>query len=202
MDRWRRALAPGAARAGRDTPRHPALARRCRCRPAPARRRPPLRHPRGGRPRRRPAPAGLSGAGDRTVSDSILAVRAAIQARLESDPGLTALIGPARIHDEAPRGAGGSYIVHGEVEARDWSTGSDSGCEQEFGLTVWAGESGSSRLALEAAARIVALLDGAGLTLSGHRLVNLRWRSNRLARDPATGLASVAIRFRAVTEAL
>ncbi len=136
------------------------------------------------------------------MSDPILAVRAAIQTRLESDPGLTALIGPARIHDEAPRGASGSYIVHGEVEARDWSTGSDSGCEQEFGLTVWADESGSSRRALEAAARIVALLDGAGLTLSGHRLVNLRWRSHRLARDAATGLASVAIRFRAVTEAL
>ena len=136
------------------------------------------------------------------MSDSILAVRAAIQARLESDPGLTALIGPARIHDEAPRGASGSYIVHGEVEARDWSTGSDSGCEQEFGLTVWAGESGSARLALEAAARIATVLDEATPALVGHRLVNLRWRSSRLARDGATGLAFVALRFRAVTEAL
>ncbi|KPF65507.1 hypothetical protein IP69_17575 [Bosea sp. AAP35] len=136
------------------------------------------------------------------MSDAILSVRAAIQARLEADADLAALIGPGRIHDEAPRAARGVYIVHGDVEARDWSTGSDRGCEQDVGLTIWAGESGSSRLALEAAALAVALLDEALLTLSGHRLVNLRWRSSRLARDGATGLAFVTVRFRAVTEAL
>lgn len=136
------------------------------------------------------------------MSDAILSLRAAIQARLEADAELAALIGAGRIHDEAPRAASGVYIVHGDVEALDWSTGSDRGCEQDLGLTVWAGESGSSRLALEAAAHAVALLDEASLTLVGHRLVNLRWRSSRLSRDGATGLAFVAIRFRAVTEAL
>jgi hypothetical protein len=136
------------------------------------------------------------------MSDAILPLRAAVQAALEADVGLTALIGPGRIHDEAPRGANGVYAVHGEVEARDWSTGSERGCEQDFGLTVWAGESGSSRLALEAAARIVTVLDEAMPALAGHRIVNLRWRSSRLARDGATGLAFVVLRFRAVTEAL
>lgn len=136
------------------------------------------------------------------MSDAILNLRAAIQARLEADAELAALIGPGSIHDEAPRAARGVYIVHGDVEALDWSTGSDRGCEQDVGLTVWAGETGSSRRALEAAARIVAVLDEASPTLSGQRLVNLRWRSSRLARDGATGLAFVAIRFRAVTEAL
>jgi len=136
------------------------------------------------------------------MSDAILSLRAAIQARLEADAALNALIGPGRIHDEAPRAASGVYVVHGEVEALDWSTGSDRGCEQDVGLTVWAGESGSSRLALEAAALIVATLDEAALTPAGHRLVNLRWRSSRLQRDQATGLAFVAIRFRAVTETL
>lgn len=136
------------------------------------------------------------------MSDAILSLRAALQARLEADADLAALIGPGRIHDEAPRAARGVYIVHGDVEALDWSTGSDRGCEQDVGLTVWAGESGSSRRALEAAARIAAVLDEASPTLSGHRLVNLRWRSSRLARDGATGLTFVTIRFRAVTEAL
>lgn len=136
------------------------------------------------------------------MSDAILPLRAAVQAALEVDTGLIALIGPGRIHDEAPRGASGVYVVHGEVEARDWSTGTERGCEQEFGLTVWAGESGSSRLALETAARIATVLDEATPALVGHRLVNLRWRSSRLARDGATGLAFVALRFRAVTEAL
>lgn len=136
------------------------------------------------------------------MSDAILNLRAALQARLEADAALSALIGPDRIHDEAPRAARGVYIVHGDVEALDWSTGSDRGCEQDIGLTVWAGESGSSRRALEAAARIVLVLDEASPTLSGHRLVNLRWRSSRLTRDGATGLAFVVVRFRAVTEAL
>ncbi len=136
------------------------------------------------------------------MSDAILALRAAIQARLEADADLGTLIGPGRIHDEAPRAAGGVYVVHGDVEASDWSTGSDRGCEQDFGLTVWAGESSSARQALEAAALVVAALDEAPLLPVGHGLVNLRWRSSRLERDRATGLAFVAIRFRAVTEAL
>lgn len=136
------------------------------------------------------------------MSDAILALRAAIQARLESNADLTALIGAGRIHDEAPRAARGVYVVHGDVEARDWSTGSDCGCEQDLGFTVWAGESSSSRQALEAAALVVAALNEASLTPTGHVLINLRWQSSRLARDAATGLAFVAIRFRAVTETL
>lgn len=136
------------------------------------------------------------------MSDAILALRAAIQARLASDAGLIALIGADRVHDEAPRAMTGLHVVHGEVEALDWSTGSDNGCEQDLALVVWAGASSSSRQALEAAALIVALLDDAEMTPAGHRLVNLRWRSSRLARDPRTGLAFVTILFRAVTETL
>lgn len=134
------------------------------------------------------------------MSHAILALRAAIQTRLEGDPALTALIGPGRVHDEAPRAARGLYVVHGEVEAGDWSTGSDRGCEQELALVVWAAESASSRQALEAAGLIVAALDEAALTPPGHRLVNLRWLSSRLAREPRTGLGHVTVRFRAVTE--
>jgi hypothetical protein len=136
------------------------------------------------------------------MSDAILALRAAVQARLAADADLTALIGPDRIFDEAPRAARGLYVVHGEVEARDWSTGSDRGCEQEFALVVWAAQSGSSRQALEAAGLIVAALDQVGLSVNGHALVNLRWVSSRLARETRNGLPQVTIRFRAVTETL
>jgi hypothetical protein len=134
------------------------------------------------------------------MSDPILALRGAIQAHLAADAALAALIGPGRVHDEAPRAASGVYVVHGDVEARDWSTGSGGGCEQDVALLVWAGESRSSRHALEAAARIVTALDESALTLEGHALINLRWQSSRLARDARTGLAFVTIRFRAVTE--
>ena len=136
------------------------------------------------------------------MSDAILALRAAVQGRLVADSGLTTLIGSDRIFDEAPRAARGLYVVHGEVEARDWSTGSDRCCEQEFALVVWAAQSGSSRQALEAAGLIAAALDQIDLTLDGHALVNLRWLSSRLARETRNGLPQVTIRFRAVTETL
>lgn len=136
------------------------------------------------------------------MSDATLPLRAAIQAYLSEHAGLTAAIGPGRIHDEAPRAASGVYVVHGEVEAQDWSTGSDGGCEQDFGLVVWAGQSSSARQALDAAAIISTALHDAPLTLVGHRLINLRWRSSRLARDARSGLSLVTIRLRAVTEAI
>ncbi len=134
------------------------------------------------------------------MSAAILALRGAIHSWLADHAALSALIGPGRIYDEAPRAARGVYVTHGEVDARDWSTGSDEGCEQEFGLVVWAAEVGSSKLALQAAQTIVAALDDAALALPGHRLVSLGWRSTKLSRDVATKLATITIRFRAVTE--
>lgn len=136
------------------------------------------------------------------MSDAILALRAAIQTRLTADGPLTALIGAGRIYDEAPRAMRGLYVVHGEVEARDWSTGTERGCEQELTLVVWAAESTSSRQALEAAGLIVAALDEAEFLMEGHTLVNLRWLSSLLAREARKWLPFVTIRFRAVTEPL
>jgi hypothetical protein len=136
------------------------------------------------------------------MSDAILPLRRALQAHLAADAALTTLIGAGRIHDEPPRALTGLYVVHGEVTAEDWSTGSDSGCEQRFGLIVWAGETASSRQALEAAAFIVARLNDAALTLQGHRLISLGWLSSTLARDPKTHLPTVTLTFRAVTETL
>lgn len=136
------------------------------------------------------------------MSSAIAALRAAIQAHLQADSGLIDLLGPGRIHDEAPRAARGVYVVHGEVEAQDWSTGGDSGVEQQIALVVWADDSASSKRALQAAGLVVAALDHADLALAGHRLINLTWRSSRLARDAQTNLASVTLRFRAVTETL
>lgn len=136
------------------------------------------------------------------MSEAILALRAAIQARLEADAALTALIGADRIFDEAPRAMRGLYVVHGEVEARDWSAGTERGCEQELALVIWAAQSSSARQALEAAGLIVAALDEVDLAPEGHNLVNLRWLSSRLARELRNGLPSVTVRFRAVTEPL
>ncbi len=136
------------------------------------------------------------------MSEAISVIRGAIQAFLAGNAELSTLIGAGRIHDEPPRAARGVYVVHGDVDARDWSTGNDRGCEQFLSLVVWAAEPGSSKQALAAAAIIARELDGAPLSLAGHVLINLTWQSSALARDAKTGLATVAVRFRAVTETL
>lgn len=133
------------------------------------------------------------------MTDPILALRQAIRTRLAGDAVLTGLLGGPRIHDEAPRGAAGLYVTFGEARARDWSTGSDRGHEHEVTLVVWS-KPGGATPALQAAARIAALLDEAQLTLDGHRLVHIRVVAEEARRDDKADLTRVLLRFRAVTE--
>lgn len=134
------------------------------------------------------------------MTSPILALRAAILARCADDAALAAVMGGAvRIHDEPPRAAEPVYAVFGEASARDASTISDRGHEQEAALVVW-GKPGSARSALIAAERLATLLDGAELALDGHHLVDLRVVAVETARDPRTFLARVTLRLRAVTE--
>lgn len=134
------------------------------------------------------------------MSDAILALRRAVHGLLTGDAALLALLGGPRLYDEAPRAATGVYVVFGDADALDWSTGSDRGCEQTFRLVVWAGESGSAVAALGAGARIEALLHEGALTLSGHRLINLRATGSSMTREPRTNLQRLVLSFRAVTE--
>lgn len=135
------------------------------------------------------------------INDAVLALRRAVHAALSADTTLSGLIGAGRIFDEPPRAVTGVYVVFGDVEAQDWSTGSDRGCEQTLRLVVWAAEPGSAVLALQAGARIEAVLNEAALTIGGHRLINLRATDTRMAREPKTNLQRLTLAFRVVTEA-
>ena len=133
------------------------------------------------------------------MTSPILALRAAILAATQGDAGLAGLMGGAvRFYDEPPRAAEPVYAVFGDARARDWSTGSDRGHEQDASIAVW-GHEGSARSALLAAERLAALLDGAALALDGHRLVNLRVSEMDVRRD-RDNLVRVGLRLRAVTE--
>jgi hypothetical protein len=133
------------------------------------------------------------------VTSPILALRAAILARLQPDAELADLMGGAvRLHDEPPRAAEPVYAVFGDVLARDWSTGSDRGHEQEAAIVVFA-TPGSAKTALAAAERVAELLDDAPLTPTGHRLVLLRVAAIESGRD-GDNLFRATLRLRAVTE--
>ena len=134
------------------------------------------------------------------MTSPILALRGAILALCAADADLATLMGgEVCIYDEPPRAAEPVYAVFGDVRARDWSTASDRGHEQDASIVVWAKE-GSARSALLVAERLAVLLDGAALVLDGHRLVNLRVSELDAARDPDTNLARLTLRLHAVTE--
>lgn len=136
------------------------------------------------------------------MTSPVLALRAAILARCGADAALAGLMGgEVRLFDEPPRDEAPLYAVFAECEARDASTSTERGHEQDLAIAVWA-RPGSAASALAAADRIAALLDDADLTLTGHHLVHLAVTATEADRDAETNLARATIRMRAVTEVL
>ena len=134
------------------------------------------------------------------MTSPILALREAILADVQTDAALAALMGGVvRLHEEPPRAAEPVYAVFGDAAARDWSTGSEEGHAHEAVIVVWARE-GGARSALDAAARLEALLHESALTLDGHRLVSLRVVALETARDDKTSLSRATLRLTALTE--
>jgi hypothetical protein len=134
------------------------------------------------------------------VSGPILALRAAILARLSADAELAALMGGAlRLHDEPPRAAEPVYAVFGDAVARDWANDGGRGHEHELAIVVWA-TPGSAKSALAAAERAADLLHDASLVLSGHRLVLIRATAIESDRDAKTNLARATLRLSALTD--
>ncbi len=127
-----------------------------------------------------------------------LALQKAVYAALIADAGVGALIGD-RIYDVAPRDVVFPYVTIGRMTVTDWSTGSEDGAEHRLTLDVWSRQHGKSECAAIAEA-IRAVLHDAALTLDGHALVNLRFESADVARDPDGITFHGLLRFRAVTE--
>ncbi|WP_443136579.1 DUF3168 domain-containing protein [Methylobacterium sp. Leaf399] len=132
----------------------------------------------------------------------LLALRGAILARLAADATLAGLTGGRfRLHDEPPRGASPVYALFGDTTVRADPVDGASRHLHELALVV-VGKPGSTRSAVEAAARIGDLLADAPLSLTGHALVLLRVQSLSTVRDPRSGEASATLTLAAVTEAL
>ena len=87
----------------------------------------------------------------------------------------------------------------GRATTSDWSTGSEAGSEHRLTLDIWSRAHGKSECHAIADA-IRAVLHDAALTLDGHALVNLRFESADIARDPDGITFHGRMRFRAVTE--
>ncbi|MDB5651440.1 MAG: hypothetical protein JWL62_2960 [Hyphomicrobiales bacterium] len=129
------------------------------------------------------------------------ALRKAVHKALVNDAGIFGMLGGAKIFDDVPRGMQAPFITFGDTQWRDWSTSTDRGADQVFIVDVWT-EYRGVRQALELAERVAAVLDGAALTIEGHRLIDLRLNALDTRRDANGRLAKASLRFRALTETI
>jgi len=128
-----------------------------------------------------------------------VALRAAIYDALVADTSLTTLLGGAKVYDEVPRAAAFPYVTLGEAQITDWSTATDAGEEHQLTLNAWSRQ-GGHREAHEIAGALLQALDGAALTLTDHRLINLRFGTADIRREADGRTYRALVRFRAVTE--
>jgi hypothetical protein len=127
------------------------------------------------------------------------ALQQAVFARLTSDSALVALLGGARVYDDVPVRAAFPYVTFAQGSERDWSAGNEAGTEHAVVLHVWSRASGRKEtLAVSEALR--AALHDAALSLTDHRLINLRHETTDVRRDPDGETYQGIVRFRAVTE--
>ena len=130
-----------------------------------------------------------------------LSVQQAMLATLRARPTLTTLLGGAHIYDELPRGANPPYVVFNTIDTRDWSV-MDQKAHETF-LTLDVATNMRSRAQVQAIVQeIETALDGAALTLTDHKLVNLRCVFNVASRNKAAEFFNATMRFRAATEPL
>jgi len=133
------------------------------------------------------------------MSSAGFALQKAIFEKLTSDAPTLAALGGPRVYDDAPARTEFPFVTFGQSSERDWSTGSDEGYEHLVTLHVWSRARGS-REAEQVIAAARAALHDQDLTLSGHRLINLRHEFSEARRDSDGETFHGIARFRAVTE--
>ena len=130
-----------------------------------------------------------------------LSVQQAARTTLLGRSSLTSLLGGAHIFDEVPRGANPPFVVISGVETRDWSVVGEKAHEHFITIEVMT-NARSRALAQNISAEIELGLDNAVLSLTDHKLVNLRHIFSNVTRSISTSNYGALLRFRAATEPL
>ena len=132
------------------------------------------------------------------TSDSLWALQAAVHTALAGDATLQGLIGnPARVYDHVPQDSVFPYVVTGEARAKPFDTATTDGMAVDLAIHTWSRYRGSK----ETKDLVNAVLDDAGLTVTGHTLVSLRFDSAETKTDKDGLTRHGTLRFRAVTQA-
>ena len=125
------------------------------------------------------------------------ALQKAIRARLTGDAALMAMI--AGVFDHVPQDAAYPYVTIGEDDTRPFAGKTFAGTRHDLTLRAWSRGQGR-REAKAIIERLRVLLDGQGLTLDDHALIDLRLTATgtTVERDGLTYLGTA--RLRAVTQ--
>jgi Protein of unknown function (DUF3168) len=133
--------------------------------------------------------------------NAALATQSAMRNALLVRVPLNTLLGGGHVFDEVPRGANAPYIAFNNVETRDWSV-ADQKAHEHF-ITLEVNTNSRSRSAAQNIVdEIEQALDNANLTLTDHKLINLRVIFTTVLRNSKTDNFGALIRFRAATEPL
>jgi hypothetical protein len=127
------------------------------------------------------------------------ALQRAVYQALSGSSDLTALLGGARIYDDAPQAAAFPFITLGQSVIRDWSTGTEDGAEHSLTLHVWS-RGGGKKQTLQIVEAIKDVLHDQPLMLADHHLINLRHEFSEARLDPDGDTFHGIVRYRAVTE--
>lgn len=134
------------------------------------------------------------------TTDPSFALQAAIVGALSVNAPLRALIStPARVYDDVPSSAPFPYVTLGHGTLGAWDTSSDQGHAHTLLINAWSRQGGRK----EAKAILSAIYDvlhNAPLTLSGNRLVLLRFEFADIFRDADGETMHGVARYRALTE--
>ena len=133
------------------------------------------------------------------MASSSFALQKAFFLQLTADAALALLLGGPRIYDDVPVRGEFPYVTFGQTTERDWSTGTDDGAEHVVTLHVWSRAAGRKE-ADEILDAVKAALHNQPLSLTGHRLVNLRHEFSDARRDADGESYHGITRYRAVTE--
>lgn len=133
------------------------------------------------------------------MASSSFALQKAFFLKLTADAALASLLGGPRIYDDVPVRGEFPYVTFGQTTERDWSTGTDDGGEHVVTLHVWSRAAGRKE-ADEIMSAVRTALHDQALSLTGHRLVNLRHEFSDARRDADGESYHGITRYRAVTE--
>jgi hypothetical protein len=133
------------------------------------------------------------------MSSSSWALQQSIFATLTADATLAALLGGANVHDDVPQASTFPYISFGHWLVRDAGTGSEDASEHVVTLHVWSQGRGKKQ-AHEIMDAVRTALHDQALSLTGHRLINLRHELSETRREPDGETTHGIVRYRALTE--